>query len=144
MMKKNNHPSASVFIIVFLIITFLLVSAAFAVDISVTPQSGSIAVISGGLPQKITLLFSNYAPNESVNLTLNSTSDILLINSTTYNNIVSSSLDVFLYSIFYWMAFHFLRFGTTGFVLILFVQSMAVGVIAILLIWRKNERRDRV
>jgi hypothetical protein len=97
-MKANNHHDASVFMIAFLISTFLLVSTAFAVDISVTPQSGSIAVISGGLPQKITLLFSNYALNESLNLTISFPGDLQIINSTSYHNIVSSSLDVFVYS----------------------------------------------
>ncbi len=49
-------------------------------------------------------------------------------------------IDVFLYSIFYWLAFHFIRFGTTGFVLLLFIQSMAVGVLAMFLVWRKRRR----
>jgi hypothetical protein len=48
-------------------------------------------------------------------------------------------INVFLYSIFFWMAFHFLRNGTTGFVLILFVQSMFVGVFAMLLLWRSMQ-----
>jgi hypothetical protein len=47
-------------------------------------------------------------------------------------------LAVFLYSVFYWMTFQFLRFGTTGFVIVVFVQSMIVGVAAILLLRRKK------
>jgi hypothetical protein len=46
--------------------------------------------------------------------------------------------DVFLYSIFYWMAFQFLRFGTTGFVIVVFVQTMVVGVFAVLFLRRKR------
>jgi len=52
----------------------------------------------------------------------------------------SRPYDVFLYSIFYWMAFQFIRFGTTGFVLVMFVQSMIVGVFAGLLLWRKRRK----
>jgi hypothetical protein len=47
-------------------------------------------------------------------------------------------LNVFFYSIFYWLAFQFVRFGTTGFVIIMFVQSMIVGVFAVLFLWRKR------
>jgi len=47
-------------------------------------------------------------------------------------------IDVFLYSIFYWMAFQFVRFGTTGFVILMFVNSMLVGVLAVFLLWSKK------
>jgi len=50
----------------------------------------------------------------------------------------SSPFDVFLYSIFYWMAFQFVRFGTTGFVIVMFVQSMFIGVLAVFLLYRKR------
>lgn len=50
--------------------------------------------------------------------------------------------DVILYSVFYWMAFHFIRFGTMGFVLLIFMQSMVVGVLAVLLLRRKRSKVD--
>ena len=42
--------------------------------------------------------FSNYGSGESVNLFVNSSSDISLVNSATYTGITSSSLDIFVYS----------------------------------------------
>lgn len=47
-------------------------------------------------------------------------------------------LNVLFYSIIYWMAFQFLRFGTLGFVIILFVQTMVVGVFAVFFLGRKR------
>lgn len=44
--------------------------------------------------------------------------------------------NVYMYSIFYWMAFQFLRFGTMGFILIIFIQSMIVGVLTMLFLRR--------
>jgi len=49
-------------------------------------------------------------------------------------------LNVFLYSIFFWMAFQFLRFGTLGFTFVYFVQAMLVGVVGIFLILRGNSK----
>ncbi len=37
--------------------------------------------------------------------------------------------NVFFYSIFFWMSFHFLRFGTLGFTLLFFFQTQIMGVI---------------
>ena len=48
--------------------------------------------------------------------------------------------DVFFYGIFFWMAFQFLRFGTTGFLLIYFIQVIAMGVVAGLFLARKVRR----
>src|SRR6266540_3274808 len=41
---------------------------------------------------------------------------------------------VFAYAIFFWMAFQFLRFGTLGFTLLLFIQTQLISVVAILLL----------
>lgn len=49
--------------------------------------------------------------------------------------------DIFLYSIAYWMMFHFLRFGSLGFVIIMFFQSMFVGTFAAIYIWRRRLRQ---
>lgn len=48
--------------------------------------------------------------------------------------------DVFFYGIFLWLTFQFLRFGTTGFLLIYFIQAIAMGVVAGLLLARKIRR----
>lgn len=45
---------------------------------------------------------------------------------------------LFLYAIFYWMLFQFLRFGTLGFTFLYFIQSMISGVFAIALASRKK------
>ncbi len=47
-------------------------------------------------------------------------------------------IGVFYYSIFYWMAFQFMRFGTTGFTLLFFLQSMAAGVLALFFVLRQK------
>jgi hypothetical protein len=52
-----------------------------------------------------------------------------------------SPYNVFFYSIFYWMMFQFLRFGTLGFTLLVFIQSMLVGVLAGLVLARRKQRR---
>jgi oligosaccharide repeat unit polymerase len=49
-------------------------------------------------------------------------------------------LDVLVYSMFFWLAFQFLRFGTFGFITILIVQSMIMGMLAIYYLGRKQER----
>lgn len=46
--------------------------------------------------------------------------------------------NVFFYAIFFWMAFQFLRFGTTGFLLLYFIQAILVGVMAALFLARKG------
>ena len=48
--------------------------------------------------------------------------------------------NVILYGIFFWLFFQFLRFGTMGFTIILFIQSMLIGVLAILFVSRKKSR----
>lgn len=45
---------------------------------------------------------------------------------------------VFLYAIFYWMLFQFLRFGTLGFTFLYFIQALMFGVVAIALASRKG------
>ncbi len=49
-----------------------------------------------------------------------------------------SAATVVLYSILFWMTFHALRFGTLGFVTLLIVQSMLVGIVAMLVIGRRS------
>lgn len=49
-------------------------------------------------------------------------------------------LNVFLYAIFYWIAFQFLRFGTLGFTLIFFLQTMLVGMLAGFFLARRTHR----
>jgi hypothetical protein len=45
---------------------------------------------------------------------------------------------VFLYGMFYWMTFQFLRFGTLGFTILLFAQTMLMGLLAALFLSRKT------
>jgi hypothetical protein len=49
-----------------------------------------------------------------------------------------NAVNVVLYSIFFWLTFHALRFGTLGFVTLLIVQSMLMGILAMLVIGRRN------
>jgi oligosaccharide repeat unit polymerase len=44
--------------------------------------------------------------------------------------------DILIYGIFFWMLFLFLRFGTMGFTIVVFVQTMLVGVLSIFFISR--------
>lgn len=52
--------------------------------------------------------------------------------------------DVFFYAIFIWLSFQFLRFGTTGFLFIYFVQTQMVGVLAALYLGRNRWLHMRV
>lgn len=47
-------------------------------------------------------------------------------------------VQVFLYGIFFWMAFQFLRFGTLGFTILFFIQFQLVGVLAALILFNRN------
>jgi hypothetical protein len=49
-----------------------------------------------------------------------------------------NAANVALYSILFWMTFQALRFGTLGFVTLLIVQSMLVGIVAVLFLGRRR------
>ena len=46
--------------------------------------------------------------------------------------------DVMLYGILFWMLFQFFRFGTMGFTTVMFIQTMAIGMLSIFFISRKS------
>jgi len=46
--------------------------------------------------------------------------------------------NVIIYGIFFWMLFQFLRFGTMGFTLLLFIQTMLIGLLAVLFVSRNK------
>jgi hypothetical protein len=70
-----------------------------AVDINISPTSGSLTLIENSYPQKITLSFANYAQNESLNVTINASNELTILNSTSYSNLTLATLDVYVASI---------------------------------------------
>lgn len=84
----NKHFQKLIFVLMILIMTSLVV----AVDLDVTPQSGTLTLIDNGYPQEISLLLSNYALNETVNVTVVTPNDITLHNSSTFVDYSKSTL----------------------------------------------------